>query len=186
MPIKIVMTNFLQIIFLSLFLNGLVFANTDTATENLANMDIIDMTMRTQDLSTLLTALRTADLEEMLQAKGPFTLFAPTNAAFEKIPKEELATLLSDKGKLKNVLKYHMVSGALTTQDIQNGAVRTLQGRMLDITKMNNSIMINNAKVVAPEIQTTNGVIHEIDTVLMPPVATLIPPTLNQASKKDK
>lgn len=186
---KTLLTSFLRIVFLSLFLVPLAFAiasnqsddmaGTITRNNTLTNMSILDIAERSKNLSILLTAIKIADLEDMLDAQDPFTLFAPTNAAFEKLPKETLAKLLSDKQQLITLLKYHLVSGALTTEDFQNGAIRTLEGQMIDVVKNKNGIKINNANIVA-SIMATNGMIHQIDAVLIPPADSMHQPNVKQ------
>ena len=102
-----------------------------------------------------------------LKGKGPFTVFAPTDAAFAKIPKADLDALLKDKAKLKAVLTYHVVSGKVMSTDLKAGNVKTVQGSNLMVTTMGGA-MVNDAKVVAADVAADNGVIHAIDTVLMP------------------
>lgn len=133
------------------------------------NGDVIEKAMRTKNLSTLVTAIQAAGLVETLKGQGPFTVFAPTNEAFAKIPKETLDNLLKDKAKLTAILTYHVISGEVLSKDITDGNVKTLEGQDLTIKKMGSKVMVNDAQVVNADIKASNGVIHEINTVLMPP-----------------
>jgi uncharacterized surface protein with fasciclin (FAS1) repeats len=121
------------------------------------------------NFKTLLTALETSGLNVTLNGTGTFTLFAPTDAAFAKIPKAQLAALMANKTKLNSVLAYHMIPGKLMSTDLIDGMkVKTLQGDTLTIKLANGGVMVNNATMVRANIDCTNGVIHAIDTVLMP------------------
>jgi uncharacterized surface protein with fasciclin (FAS1) repeats len=102
-----------------------------------------------------------------LKGKGPFTVFAPTDEAFAKIPKADLDALLKDKAKLKAVLTYHVVSGKVMSTDLKAGNVKTVQGSDVMVSTMGGA-MVNKAKVVSADVAADNGVIHAIDTVLMP------------------
>jgi uncharacterized surface protein with fasciclin (FAS1) repeats len=119
------------------------------------------------NFKTLVAALTAADLVSTLKGKGPFTVFAPTDSAFAKIPKSDLDALLKDKAKLKAVLTYHVVPGTVMSSDLKAGNVKTAQGGDVKIGTMGGA-MVNDAKVVAPDVAADNGVIHAIDTVLMP------------------
>ena len=121
------------------------------------------------DFSTLLTALKAAGLTGTLAGKGPFTVFAPTNEAFAKIPKATLDKLLADKTKLKSVLLYHVVSGKVTAAQVMGmKSAKTLNGQSVKISVMGKIVEVNNAKVTKADVAASNGVIHVIDTVLMP------------------
>jgi uncharacterized surface protein with fasciclin (FAS1) repeats len=111
--------------------------------------------------------LAAAELDKVLKGKGPFTVFAPTDAAFAKIPKADLDALLKDKAKLTAVLTYHVVPGAVMAKDVKAGNVKTVQGGMLTIGTTG-GVTVNNAKVVQADIVASNGVIHVIDTVVLP------------------
>ena len=117
---------------------------------------------------TLLTAAKAAGLVETLKGDGPFTVFAPTDEAFAKVPKADLDALLADPKKLAEVLKYHVVAGKILAKDVANvKSVRTLQGK--DITVDSTSwVKVDGAKVTKGDIEASNGVIHAIDSVLMP------------------
>lgn len=129
--------------------------------------DIVDTTVAAGNFKTLVVALKAADLVPTLKGKGPFTVFAPTDAAFAKIPKADLDALLKDKAKLKAVLTYHVVAGKVMSKDLKAGDVKTVQGSNVMITTAGGA-MVNDAKVVAADVTADNGVIHAIDTVLMP------------------
>jgi uncharacterized surface protein with fasciclin (FAS1) repeats len=104
---------------------------------------------------------------DTLKGKGPFTVFAPTDEAFAKIPKADLEALLKDKAKLKAVLTYHVVAGKVMAADVKAGKVKTVQGSELTVST-SSGVMVDNAKVIKTDIVADNGVIHVIDTVIMP------------------
>ena len=129
--------------------------------------DIVDTAVAAGSFKTLATALGAADLVGTLKGKGPFTVFAPTDEAFAKIPKADLDALLKDKKKLAAVLTYHVVPGKVMAADVKAGKVKTVQGSEVTIATTG-GVMVNNAKVIKTDIAADNGVIHVIDTVLMP------------------
>ena len=129
--------------------------------------DIVDTAVDAGSFKTLATALGAAGLIETLKGKGPFTVFAPTDEAFAKIPKADLEALLKDKAKLTAVLNYHVVPGKVMAADVKAGKVKTVQGSDITVTTKN-GVMVNKAKVVKTDIVADNGVIHVIDTVIMP------------------
>jgi uncharacterized surface protein with fasciclin (FAS1) repeats len=129
--------------------------------------DIVETAVAAGSFKTLATALQAAGLVDTLKGKGPFTVFAPTDAAFAKIPKADLDALLKDKAKLTAVLTYHVVPGAVMAKDVKAGNVKTVQGGMLTLGTTG-GVTVNNAKVVQADIVTSNGVIHVIDTVVLP------------------
>jgi len=129
--------------------------------------DIVDTAVAAGSFKTLATALGAAGLIDTLKGKGPFTVFAPTDEAFAKIPKADLDALLSDKAKLTAVLTYHVVAGKVMAADVKAGAVKTVQGSDLTVTT-EGGVQVNGANVVKTDIGTDNGVIHVIDTVVMP------------------
>jgi len=129
---------------------------------------IIETALENPQFSTLVTAVKAADLVETLSGPGPFTVFAPTNDAFAKIPAETLHAVLADKAKLTSILTYHVVSGKVMAEDVVSlTEAKTVQGGTLKIDA-SNGVMINDAKVTTADIECSNGVIHVIDTVLMP------------------
>ena len=129
--------------------------------------DIVDTAVAAGNFKTLATALQAAGLVDTLKGPGPFTVFAPTDAAFAKVPKAQLDALLADKAKLTAVLTYHVVSGKVMAKDVKAGKVKTVQGSELTIATAG-GVMVDNAKVTATDIVADNGVIHVIDTVVMP------------------
>ena len=129
--------------------------------------DIVDTAVGAGTFKTLATALGAADLVPTLKGKGPFTVFAPTDEAFAKIPKADLDALLKDKKKLAAVLTYHVVPGKVMAANVKAGKVKTVQGSEITITTTG-GVMVNNAKVIKTDIGADNGVIHVIDTVIMP------------------
>ena len=145
--------------------------------------DIVDVAVGSADHTTLVAAVKAADLVATLKSKGPFTVFAPTNAAFDKLPAGTVATLLKPENKaaLAGVLTYHVVAGNITAKDVLaaikagNGKaqVTTVQGEGLTATIENGKVVLTDAKggkstVVATDLAASNGVIHVIDTVLLP------------------
>jgi uncharacterized surface protein with fasciclin (FAS1) repeats len=129
--------------------------------------DIVDTAVAAGNFNTLATALKAAGLVDTLKGKGPFTVFAPTDAAFAKVPKADLDALLKDKAKLTAVLTYHVVPGKVMAADVKPGMVKTVQGSSLTVsTSM--GVMVDQAKVTATDIVADNGVIHVIDSVIMP------------------
>lgn len=129
--------------------------------------DIVDTAVAAGNFKTLATALTAAGLIDTLKGKGPFTVFAPTDAAFAKIPKADLDALLKDKAKLTAVLTYHVVPGKVMAADVKAGKVKTVQGSEITISTTG-GVMVDKAKVTATDIVADNGVIHVIDTVIIP------------------
>ncbi len=129
--------------------------------------DIVDTAVAAGSFKTLATALQAAGLVDTLKGKGPFTVFAPTDEAFAKIPKADLDALLKDKAKLTAVLTYHVVPGKVMAKDVKAGMVKTGQGSELTVGTMG-GVTVDNAKVVKTDIAADNGVIHVIDTVVLP------------------
>ena len=129
--------------------------------------DIVDTAVAAGSFKTLAAALGAAGLVDTLKGRGPFTVFAPTDEAFAKIPKADLEALLKDKAKLTSILTYHVVSGKVMAADVKAGKVKTVQGSELTVsTSM--GVMVDNAKVIKTDIAADNGVIHVIDSVIMP------------------
>ena len=129
--------------------------------------DIVDTAVAAGSFKTLAAALQAAGLVDTLKGKGPFTVFAPTDDAFAKVPKADLDALLKDKAKLTAVLTYHVVSGKVMSKDIKPGKVKTVQGSDVTIATAG-GVTVDSAKVTTADIAADNGVIHVIDTVLMP------------------
>ena len=129
--------------------------------------DIVDTAVAAGNFKTLATALTAAGLVDTLKGPGPFTVFAPTDEAFAKVPKADLDALLKDKVKLTAVLTYHVVPGKVMAADVKAGKVKTVQGSELTLSTMG-GVKVDNANVIATDIVADNGVIHVIDSVLMP------------------
>lgn len=129
--------------------------------------DIVDTAVAAGSFKTLATALTAAGLVDTLKGQGPFTVFAPTDDAFAKIPKADLDALLKDKAKLTAVLTYHVVAGKVMAADVKAGQVKTIQGSELTVTTAG-GVKVNAANVVKTDIVADNGVIHVIDTVVIP------------------
>jgi uncharacterized surface protein with fasciclin (FAS1) repeats len=140
---------------------------TVAATFSVHAKDLVDTAVGAGNFTTLATALKAAGLIETLKGKGPFTVFAPTDAAFAKIPKADLEALLKDKAKLTAVLTYHVVSGKVMAADVKAGKVKTVQGSSLTVSTTG-GVKVDNANVTATDIIADNGVIHVIDTVIIP------------------
>merc|ERR1719345_3189 len=141
---------------------------------------IPSIAQKTADLSTLVKALTIADLVDILSGKGPFTVFAPTNAAFSALPASELKYLLKTKAALTEVLKYHVASGSVLSSALKNGEkIKTLEGADVNVT-------ITKATVKTADVKATNGVVHIIDQVLIPPGFSFptIPAVATSASLK--
>jgi len=130
--------------------------------------DIVDTAKSAGTFNTLVTAVEAAGLVDTLKGPGPFTVFAPTDAAFAKIPKAKLDALLKDKAALAKVLTYHVVSGKVMAADVKPGMVKTVEGGSLSIKAKGGKVMVDKAHVAKTDIAADNGVIHVIDTVLMP------------------
>ncbi|HEX2978449.1 MAG TPA: fasciclin domain-containing protein [Candidatus Babeliales bacterium] len=130
---------------------------------------IVQIALTDPNFSTLVTALKAAGLVELLSGKGPFTVFAPTNAAFAKIPKADLDALLKDKTKLIEVLSNHVVPGkVLSNQVLSLGNAKTAQGGSLKFATNYGKVFVDDAQIVKADINASNGVIHVVDTVLLP------------------
>lgn len=131
--------------------------------------DIIATLQKDAQFSTLVSALKTANLLEKLKGPGPFTIFAPSNAAFAKLPPGTLDALMKNEPKLEKVLLYHVVPGKKMAKEVMTiSSAQTAAGNSLTIKVKDGGVMADNAKVVKTDIPTSNGVIHIIDTVLMP------------------
>ena len=132
--------------------------------------DIVD-TAVAADFKTLVAAVKAAGLVDTLKGAGPFTVFDPTDEAFAKLPAGTLETLLKpeNKAKLQSILTYHVVSGKVMAQDVVKlDSAKTVEGESVSIKTMDGGVMVNNAHVIKADIETSNGVIHVIDTVLLP------------------
>ena len=134
-----------------------------------AAADIVDTAVSAGDFNTLVAAVKAAGLVDTLKGAGPFTVFAPTDEAFAKLPAGTVDALLKDPEKLKKILLYHVVSGKVMAADVSKmKTATTVEGGSVKIHAMGGKVMINNAKVSKADTECDNGVIHVIDTVLMP------------------
>lgn len=129
--------------------------------------DIVETAVKAGSFKTLVAAVQAAGLVDTLKGPGPFTVFAPTDEAFAKVPKDALDALLKDKAALTKVLTYHVVSGKVMAADVKAGKVRTVQGQELTFGTTG-GVTVDNARVTAADVVASNGVIHVIDTVVMP------------------
>ena len=138
-------------------------------------MDFGDSAVAAGSFKTLITAVQAAGLEATLRSTGPFTVFAPTDAAFAKLPADTLKSLLANPEALKAILLYHVVSGkvesaaAISVAKSTTPQVKTVNGADITLSLSNGALFINNAKVITADVEASNGVIHVIDTVLIPP-----------------
>lgn len=132
---------------------------------------IVDIAASNESFSTLVQAVQAAGLVETLSSEGPFTVFAPTNEAFAALPPGTLEELLKPENQalLQQVLTYHVVAGAVESSEIQPGEVATVEGSPVTLDITNGMVMVNDATVVAADVQASNGVIHVIDRVILPP-----------------
>jgi len=138
-----------------------------TAWSSAQAKDLVDTAVSAGSFKTLVAAVQAAGLVDTLKGPGPLTVFAPTDAAFAKIPKADLDALLKDKAKLTAVLTYHVVAGKVMAADVKPGKVPTVQGSALTV-RTDGGVKVDNANVVQTDILADNGVIHVIDTVILP------------------
>ena len=132
--------------------------------------DIVETAVDAGSFTTLAAALEAAGLVEVLQGEGPFTVFAPTDAAFAKLPEGTVEALLADKEMLTKILTYHVVAGTVTSDQVVNlSEAKTVAGIMAPIEVKMGSVYVGGAKVITPDVKASNGVIHIIDTVMLPP-----------------
>lgn len=144
-------------------------AHHNSSAQTSTQPDIVDTAIAAGSFNTLVAAVQAAGLEQTLKGPGPFTVFAPTDAAFAQIPKEQLDALLADKQALTKVLTYHVVPGTVKAAEVVNlTSATTVEGQSLTIT-VGDSVMVNNATVIKTDVVTGNGVIHVIDAVMLPP-----------------
>jgi uncharacterized surface protein with fasciclin (FAS1) repeats len=145
---------------------NLAHADTECATKK----DIVAVASSAGSFNTLVAAVKAAGLVETLQGTGPFTVFAPTDEAFAKLPKGTVEDLLKpeNKAKLVSILTYHVVAGKVMAADVKTMKAKTVNGQSLDLKVTNGSVTVDNAKVVKTDVAASNGVIHVIDTVVLP------------------
>ncbi|MFN1835886.1 fasciclin domain-containing protein [Balneola sp. MJW-20] len=153
-------------------LGAAVFALLLTFNVQAQDKNIVELAVGNDNLSTLVTAVKAGGLVETLQGDGPFTVFAPTNAAFEALPEGVLEMLLKpeNKDKLVAVLTYHVVPAKVMSTDLEDGmAAPTVEGSEATISLEMGKAMVDNATVVAADVEASNGVVHVIDSVILPP-----------------
>lgn len=140
------------------------------AADAAAPQTVVGIAAGNADFSTLVTAVKAAGLAETLSGEGPFTVFAPTNEAFAKLPAGTVETLLKpeNKAKLAGILTYHVVAAKVLAADVKTGKVKTVQGTELDVQVSDSGVTVDGAKVVKTDILGSNGVIHVIDQVVLP------------------
>jgi uncharacterized surface protein with fasciclin (FAS1) repeats len=157
------------------YVNKFTIANGEAksaAAPTAAAKDIVATAIGAGQFKTLVAAVQAAGLVEALQGKGPFTVFAPTDAAFAKLPAGTVEGLLKDPKALSNILLYHVVPGAVKAAAVKDGmTAKTLQGSPVTFKVMDGKVMINDANIVATDVMASNGVIHVIDSVILPPAA---------------
>jgi len=147
----------------------IVFGANASADDHGMKKDIVDTAIAAGSFDTLVTAVQAAGLVETLKSDGPFTVFAPTDAAFAAIPSADLEALLADKEKLTAVLTYHVVAGKVMAADVVTlDSATTVQGSEVSIEVVDGGVKVDGANVVTTDIETSNGVIHVIDAVIMP------------------
>jgi uncharacterized surface protein with fasciclin (FAS1) repeats len=147
-------------------------AGQSAVQDNESAKDVVKVAASSKDHSTLVAAVKQAELVDALSNAGPFTVFAPTNAAFEKLPKGTVEDLMKpeNKEKLQDILQYHVYVGSLNTDLMQDGqTLNEVNGGNITITKKDGKVMINNSATIIASIPASNGIIHVIDAVLLPP-----------------
>lgn len=137
-------------------------------TNTVPTKNVVDTAIEAGIFTTFAAAVNAAGLTAELAAQGPFTVFAPTDEAFKKLPAGAYDSLLKDAGKLKAVLKYHVVSGYFMARDLKSGEVATLQGTSLTAGMSSSDVRVNGARVTKADIVATNGIVHAIDAVILP------------------
>jgi uncharacterized surface protein with fasciclin (FAS1) repeats len=130
--------------------------------------NIVDSALAAGNTNIFAAGVKAAGLIDEFGAKGPFTVFAPNDEAFKKLPAGAYDALLKDSAKLKAVLKYHVISGYFMAKDVKPGEVMTLQGTTLTVAGTSSDVRINDARVTQADIAATNGIVHAIDTVILP------------------
>jgi uncharacterized surface protein with fasciclin (FAS1) repeats len=133
-----------------------------------ATTTIVDIAASNSQFSTLSKALAAAGLTETLKGPGPYTVFAPTDAAFAKLPPGTLEGLMADPAKLRSILTYHVVAGTVKAADVKSGATKTANGQSVNIMAEGGRVMVGTARVIATDVIASNGVIHAIDSVIIP------------------
>ena len=155
-----------MISFVFAIMSALTFAGYN---EMKSTKDIVDTAVSNGNFTTLVKAVKAAGLVDTLKGEGPFTVFAPTDKAFAKIPADQLNALIADKNALTGVLTYHVVPGNVMARDVVAlNSAKTVQGQSIGIKVKGEKVFVDDAQVVITDIKTSNGVIHVIDSVIMP------------------
>jgi uncharacterized surface protein with fasciclin (FAS1) repeats len=156
----------------TIFRTGIIMEAAQTATPSAAARtgprDIVDIAIAASNFTTLVAALEAADLVTTLKGAGPFTVFAPTDDAFNKLPAGTVEQLLKDKAKLAGILSYHVITTRLLSKDVRSTDNTTLQGTTIKVVSANGGVNVNEGRVTKADVEAVNGLIHAIDTVLMP------------------
>jgi uncharacterized surface protein with fasciclin (FAS1) repeats len=160
----------IKLMIVAIFLGTTVFAGNHPGKKD--KSDIVDLAVATDALSTLVSAVKAGGLVETLKGEGPFTVFAPTNEAFAALPDGTLESLLKPENKdmLVKILTYHVVAGKVKSTDLQDGMIaQTVEGSDVKVMVSKKGVKINDANVTSADIMASNGVVHVIDKVIMPP-----------------
>lgn len=147
------------------------YGKTDKSAESMMKMDIVDTAISAGSFNTLVQAVQAADLVDTLKSPGPFTVFAPTDEAFAKLPAGTLTDLLKpeNKAKLQSILTYHVVAGnVMSTDAVKLTSAKTVNGESFSIRSGSGGLMVDEATVIKADIKTSNGIIHVIDRVILP------------------
>ena len=170
---KTLKTLFTAVIISSFVFSGNISAQCATDAEEKGSSDIVDLAVSTEFLSTLVAAVKAGDLVETLKGEGPYTVFAPTNDAFSALPEGTLESLLlpENKDKLVAILSYHVIPGKVKSGDLSDGMkAKTVQGSEIKVGISDSGVKINDASVTSADIEASNGVVHVIDKVILPPM----------------
>jgi len=168
--VKLLKSTAFHVALASIMLIGAIQVSISAGDKSKSTKDIVETAVEAGQFKTLAVALTEAGLIETLKGEGPFTVFAPTDEAFAKIPKATLDNLLKNKKQLTKVLLYHVVPGKVTAEQVVKvDEAKTAEGASVKIAVKDGTVMVDNAKVVKTDIIASNGVIHVIDTVIMPP-----------------
>ena len=157
------------ILITALALTGVAVADCGATHADAVTSDIVDTAIAAGDFSTLVAAVKAAGLVDVLKGEGPFTVFAPTDAAFAKLPAGTLDALLKDKAALASILTYHVVPGRVLAADVVKiDSAKTVQGQSIAVESSKRGVKVDGANVVATDVIASNGVIHVIDSVILP------------------
>jgi uncharacterized surface protein with fasciclin (FAS1) repeats len=130
--------------------------------------DIVETASTAGTFKTFLAAAKAAGMDDTLKNSGPYTVFAPSDSAFNKLPPDTMKSLLKDKTRLAELLSHHVIPGKITVADVKPGKAQTIQGDVLTLTNDNGKVTVDSANVIQSDLIADNGVIHEIDAVVMP------------------